>query len=223
LTLAIDIFGWTPCWGDCLHIANILWLCAYLVRDILWLRMLTVVGFIAAVPYYAGGETVMVEPLVWMGVSLSINLFQIFLLFRERWPRDLQDAERELYDTVFSDLSPGEFVKLLKVGAWHTTKAGETLVADGTVVGHMMVLSSGEAEVRKGDTLLASLKPGQFVGEMSFLTGDKAGADVIAPGVAKLMRWPQTELEAFLAKHGGLSFKVRGVLGRDVVAKLRHA
>jgi hypothetical protein len=221
VTLAFDIFGWEPCWGDCLHIANMLWLCAYLVRDILWLRLLTVVGFIAAVPYYAGGTVVMVEPLVWMGVSFSINAFQIFLLFRERWPRDLKDEERKLYDDVFSDLSPGEFVKLLKVGAWHTTTPGEVLVEDGTVVQHMMVLSAGQADVKKGDKLLASLEPGQFVGEMSFLSGAKAGADVVAPGEVHLLRWPQKELEAFLAKHGGLSFKVRGVLGRDVVAKLR--
>ena len=35
------------------------------------------------------------------------------------------------------------------------------------------------------------------------------------------LRWCEDKAEAFLEKHGGLSFKVRGVLGRDVVAKLR--
>jgi len=156
-----------------------------------------------------------------MGVSFSINLFQIFLLMKERWPRALQGDERQLYDTIFSDLTPGEFVKLLGVGSWRNTVADEPLVADGTVVHDMMVLTAGDLEVRKGGNVLARLKPGQFVGEMSFLTGDKAGADVVSAGAAKLMSWPQEALEKFLAKHSGLSFKVRGVLGRDVVTKLR--
>ena len=69
--------------------------------------------------------------------------------------------------------------------------------------------------------LLATLGPGQFVGEMSFLTGHRAGADVITPQHARLMSWEQDELEAFLDKNPSISFKVRGVLGRDVVNKLR--
>ena len=220
MPLAFEILGWEPCWGDCLHVANVLWLCAYLVRDILWLRVLTIIGFAAATPYYLD-PTPQWQPIIWMGVSFTINVVQIGLLVKERWPRDLQGEERELYDTVFKDLTPGEFVKLLGVGGWRKTDAGETLVEDGSVVENMMVLTDGEAEVRKGEKVLARLQAGQFVGEMSFLTGDKAGADVVTPAGAKLMSWPQAALEKFLDKHGGLSFKVRGVLGRDVVTKLR--
>ena len=84
-----------------------------------------------------------------------------------------------------------------------------------------MVLTDGEVEVKKGERVIATLKPGQFIGEMSFLTGEKAGADVVATETTKLMSWPQTDLEKFLDRNGGLSFKVRGVLGRDVVTKLR--
>lgn len=222
MPLAIEIFGWTPCLGDCLHVANVLYLISYLVRDIFWLRILTVVALCAGLPYYfTHGPEPMWGPIAWMGVFLVINLFQIAMLVKERWPRNLQGAERELYDTVFKDLTPGEFVKLLGVGGWRDTTAGENLVADGTVVHDMMVLTDGEVEVKKGDKVLALLKPGQFVGEMSFLTGEKAGADVVAAGATKLMSWPQDALEKFLAKNGGLSFKVRGVLGRDVVTKLR--
>ena len=115
----------------------------------------------------------------------------------------------------------GQVVKLLKVGQWREAAEGETLVVDGSVVEHMMVLTDGVADVKKGDKKLVTLEPGQFVGEMSFLTGHVAGADVVAPKRAKLMSWAQKELDAFLDKNASISFKVRGVLGRDVVQKLR--
>ncbi len=217
----IELMAWSPCIADMIHVANVLYLASYLVRDIFWLRILTVVAMLCLFPYYFScSDNPLWEPIAWNGLFLAVNLFQIFLLVKERWPRELQEGERKLYDDVFSDLTPGEFVKLLQVGGWRDAD-GDTLVADGSVVQDMMVLSEGEAEVRKGDKLLATLGPGQFVGEMSFLTGHKAGADVVTPSSARLMSWAQDELEEFLEKNPSISFKVRGVLGRDVVNKLR--
>ena len=207
-----------------IHVANVLYLAAYLVRDILWLRSLIVVGGSMLLYYYFDcqvcGDNRMGE-IVWGSVFASVNLFQIFLLVRERWPRSLAGAERALYDQIFHNLTPGEFVKLLKVGTWRENQPGDTLVQNGTVVEHMMVLSEGAAEVRAGDRVLARLEAGQFVGEMSFLTKEKAAASVVAATPTKVLSWPQKDLQRFLAKHGELSFKVRGVLGRDLVGKLR--
>lgn len=217
-----EVFGWSPCVADMIHVANVLYLASYLVRDIFWLRILTVIAMLSLFPYYfTCSENPLWAPIAWNGLFLAVNLFQIGLLVRERWPRELHDAERRLYDDVFSDLAPGEFVKLLGVGGWRDAAAGETIVADGSVVEEMMVLHEGEAQVRKGDKVLATLKPGQFVGEMSFLTGHTAGADVVTSRDARFMSWAQKELEAFLEKNASISFKVRGVLGRDVVTKLR--
>lgn len=216
------VLAWSPCIADMIHVANVLYLASYLVRDIFWLRILTVIAMLCLFPYYATCQAEPLwEPIIWQGLFLAVNLFQIGLLVRERWPRELHDAERALYDNVFSDLQPGEFVKLLAEGRWREAGAGETIVADGSVVQDMMVLHEGTAEVRKGDKVLAALEPGQFVGEMSFLSGNKAGADVVTPKPAKFMSWAQDELEAFLDKNPSISFKVRGVLGRDVVTKLR--
>ena len=65
------------------------------------------------------------------------------------------------------------------------------------------------------------LKPGQFIGEMSFLSGNRAAADVVTTEPCRVLAWPQPALARLLDKSSGLSFKLRAVLGRDVVAKLR--
>ena len=39
-----------------IHVANVLFLLSYSVRDILWLRLLTVVAIISLLPYYASND-----------------------------------------------------------------------------------------------------------------------------------------------------------------------
>jgi len=214
---------WSPCIQDIIHVANVLYLLSYSVRDILWLRVLTVVAALCLLPYYYScGADPLWAPIIWNLLFTSVNLFQIFLLVKERWPRSLQGLERRIYDEVFSALTPGEFVKLVQLGAWREDAPGTVLVRDGSVVQEMTLLCEGTAEVRRGDTVLAKLAAGQFVGEMSFLTQEKAGADVVTTARTKVLSWPQDELQRFLERHGDMSFKVRGVLGRDLVQKLRR-
>ena len=222
-TLVASFLEGSPCIGDLIHVANVLYLLSYLVRDILWLRILTVVAICCLMPYYfTCGDEPLWAAIGWNVVFTGVNLFQIFLLVKERWPRQLKGLERALYDGPFHSLTPGEFIKLLKVGNWVDAEPGQVLVEDGSVVENMMVLAEGGAAVRAKDRVVATLAPGQFVGEMSFLTGDTAGAAVVASEPTKFFSWQQKELESFLAKNGELSFKVRGVIGRDLVGKLRQ-
>lgn len=71
------------------------------------------------------------------------------------------------------------------------------------------------------DRVIARLTPGQFIGEMSFLTGDKATADVRASEPSRVLVWSQEHLNELFNKKATLAFKIRGILGRDVVGKLR--
>ncbi len=205
-----------------IHIANVLYLASYSVRDIFWLRILTVVAMLCMFPYYFScAANPLWEPIVWNSLFLGVNLWQIFLLIRERWPVALQGLEREIYEKIFHALTPGEFTRLLKLGEWRDMKHDEILVQDGEVVQEMMLLCAGDARVLLNDVELARLKSGQFIGEMSFLTQEKASASVAAGDDTKVLAWPQEELQAYLDKHSDLSFKLRGILGRDLVRKLQ--
>ena len=208
-----------------IHVANVLYLASYSVRDILWLRILTVIAALCLLPYYFScSANPLWEAIAWNALFITVNLFQIFLLVKERWPVALQGLERQVYDEVFHDLTPGAFVNLLKLGEWREPAEGDVLVEHGTVVDEMLLLCEGEAAVRKQEHELARLSPGHFVGEMSFLTKEKASADVVCTTPSKVLSWPQASLQAFLDRNSTLSFQVRGVLGRDLVRKLNvHA
>lgn len=214
---------WTPCVTDMIHVANVLYLLSYMVRDILWLRMLSVLAGLCLMPYYCHcGNEPLWAPISWNALFAAVNVFQIILLVGERWPRSLTTQQRQIHETIFPELSPGEFVRLMKMGTQREVPAGTRLVEQGSVVDDMMVLVAGSLEVRSGDRLIARSRPGQFVGEMSFITGETASADVVASEPATVIRCPQASLRHLLEARPSLDLKIRAALGRDVVAKLRE-
>ncbi len=226
--LACQLFAvatWNPCVTDMIHVANVLYLLSYIVRDILWLRVLSVAAGLCLMPYYCHcGEHPLWAPISWNALFAAVNVVQIVLLVGERWPRSLTGQQRQLYEAIFPELSPGEFVKLMKMGARREVSVGEQLVARGSVVEDMTVLLQGALEVRADGRVIARLRPGQFVGEMSFITGEKASADVIASEPSIVVSCSQASLHELLEAKPAMALKIRAALGRDVVGKLRaHA
>lgn len=58
-----------------IHLANIIYLASYSVKDIRALRWLTVVGILLLIPYYLYWE--MWAAAMWNGIFLGINLYRI--------------------------------------------------------------------------------------------------------------------------------------------------
>lgn len=211
-----------PCVEDMVHVANVFYLVSYLVRDILWLRVLTICAGLSLLPFYCNcSDHILWAPIAWNVLFITVNAVQIGILLRERQPHRLNGPEQELYDNVFSELTPGEFWQLLNLGQWREIPAGTTIVTRDTVVQDIQVLQQGALEIRSKDVVIDRDKPGQFVGEMSFLSGEKATADVVAIEPSTVLAWSQEKLNKFLEKKPSLAFKFRGILGLDVVAKLR--
>jgi len=84
----------------------------------------------------------------------------------------------------------------------------------------MLVLASGRTAVKVGGREVATLRLGQFAGEMSFLTGARTTAAVEVVEPARFVSWATDDLERFLGKHSELRAALQLVLGRDLTAKL---
>lgn len=206
-----------------LHLGNVLYLCAYSVRDILWLRILSVVAMFSLLPYYyCCGPAPMYEPILWQSVFIAINLVQIALLILERRPVFLGEEEMRLYRSVFRGLSPREFVKLVGLAEWKRAEEGEVLLRQNEKVQQLALISTGRASVELDDRHIAEVGPCQFIGEMGFLTEEPASADVIAGIPVDYLSWPTKELRDFLRDNPQIHVKVQGILGVDLVEKLRR-
>lgn len=206
-----------------IHLANVLLLLSFLVRDILWLRLLNVLAGIAFIVYFAIGSPPAWAPVGWNALFLSSNLVQIWRLLLERRPVRLSDEELSLYQLAFRGLTQQEFARLLAIGRWIEAPAGDRLVEKGVELDRLLVIHTGAADVVVGEGRVAQLRPGQLVGEMAFLTSTKTSAAVVATAPTRCLALPTTSLRALFKAHPELRAGMQMLIGSDLVAKLRAA
>jgi hypothetical protein len=206
-----------------IHVANLLFLASYLVKDILWLRLLTVVAGFLLLPYYVMQPVPLWPAIAWSGVFLAVNIVQIKLLLLERRPLRLAPDEQQLYDLVFRNLSPRQFARLFRLGHWQDLRAREQVIEQGKPLERLIVVSSGRLAVESDGQRRAELRAGHFAGEMSFVTGEVPSAAVFATEPARVFVWKSAELGEFLDAHKELLLAIHAAIGADLVRKLRGA
>ena len=69
-----------------IHVANVLYLFSYLVKDILWLRVLAVVAGLVLMAFYVLQPTPLLAAIAWNVLFTIINVYQVYLLILERRP-----------------------------------------------------------------------------------------------------------------------------------------
>jgi hypothetical protein len=190
-------------------VANLLYLASYSVRDILWLRVLTLCGATLLLPYYALQPSPLVPSLVWDAVFIAINAFWIVRLAFERRPIRLSAAEARLRDLSFPSLSPREARKLYSMGMWENDRAGAQL----------SVIAHGIADVVHHSARVAQLGEGQFVGAID-LRAQAGTLDVVARTASLIMCWPREPFEAYLNRRPDVALALQRSIGFEVTRLL---
>ena len=202
------------------HFSNILLLVAYSVRDILWLRWFAVAAALTNIPYFLLQGTVLWPPILWALVFTAINLYQIARLYLERRPVVLSEDEQKLYDLGFRSLRPREFLSLSLTGEWKSAQAGERVVTEGEPVSSLCIAITGNAEVHKEGEHIATLRPGQLIGNALALTADPSPVEMTFAEPARYMRWPLPSLRKFIDSRPDLRVTLRGLVNQDLARKL---
>jgi CRP-like cAMP-binding protein len=205
------------------HLAYALIACSFLVRDLFWLRCISVVGSFAAIVFnfYAPAEPLWLV-IYWNVAFASLNIIQIFRMVRERSSVKFTDEERDLFGTLFQGFSPVEFMKLLRIAHWEVMEPGQILTNEGQPVANLMLIYDGEVEVVVGGRSVTTLKGGRFLGEISFIAGGNASATTKIAMHSRLVVWPKDELQALLTRNPTLRFAFHSVLHTDLARKLQR-
>lgn len=109
-------------------------------------------------------------------------------------------------------------------------QAGSTVFNEGEVGDYMAFIVSGLLEVKKEtefkgrQVVLAKLKPGSFVGEMSLVNEKELrSATVIALDDSELLILKRDALDALVEKHPHIGIKILKGLNRILAIRLRKA
>ena len=206
-----------------IHVANVLYLLSYLVRDILWLRVLTVIAASCLIPFFYFRPEPLLIPIYWNLLFTALNIFWIVRLVLERRPVHLTGNDLRLYQLVFRCLTPREMLQLLRLGDWKEAATEELFIAQGDDLRRLMVICAGRARVVKDGKTVEELGPGQFIGGIPFITEDSAPANVVAMEHTWYMSWPKPVLKKFLEQKPDLHTALQLTLGFDLTQRLQAA
>lgn len=199
------------------HLAFGLIAFSFLVKDILYLRLVSVVASLFSVLY---NFYIPVEPM-WIAIGWNIifillNLYHVAVIIYEKRPVDMTDKEKELYETMFKGLTPVEFLKITKVAEWKKFNTPLPIITQGKPVKDLILIYNGTVDVLVNDNKVAELKDGQFVGEMSFLTEKPATATCRVEHNAECLVWPQQDFKDLLKRNPSLYFTIQSLLSEQV-------
>ena len=204
-----------------IHAGNVLYLIAFMVRDILWLRILTVIAAACLVPYYYFLPEPLMTPIYWNLVFAALNIYWICRLLLERLPVTLSADEQRLCELVFRTVTPREMIKLLKLATWEHAEAGECLVERDKPLDRLMVIYSGKACAEVDSRNVTEFQPGHFIGSISYVTEERAPANVVAIAPTRYVSWPKSKLKDFMNKNPVLHSALKSTLVIDLTRKLQ--
>ena len=199
------------------HLAFGLIAFSFLVKDIFWLRIVSIAASLFSVLY---NYIIPVEPMWlainWNFVFIVVNLYHIAVILYEKREVKMDDKNEELYNTLFSEMTPVEYLKISRAAEWITLKPGQRLITQGMPVPDLYLIYNGTVDVAVDGGWVAELKDGQFVGEMSFLTEKVATASCIVKYETQCLVWKQKEFKNLLKRNPSLYFTIQSVLSAQV-------
>ena len=204
-----------------LNLGFILNFIALAFREILWIRILLTLGYLFRfITQYIFENNINTS--LWMIIFVIINLVQIIRIVNERRKRYIEPKIFDIYESVFNSLTSYEFLKFWKTGEIKHVKKDSIIIMKDNQLSSIILLLNGKVKVQQEGSHITYLPRGSFLGEMSFITKEKASADVISQENVSYIEWTNEEL--FKIKDSNRSFwtKIQNILLNDLIVKIKR-
>jgi len=201
------------------HLAFGLIAFSFLVKDILWLRLVSILAsaFGMAYNYFIPANPMWIA-IGWNGIFIGLNLYHIAVLVYEKRPIKMAPKDKELYQTLFKDMTPVEYLKISKIARWKKFTAGDVIIRQEHMVTDLILIYNGTVDVMVRDKKVAELRDGQFVGEMSFLTEKSATATCVVKHDTECLVWKQPEFKDLLKRNPSLYYTIQSLLSNQLIS-----
>ncbi len=199
----------------------VLFALASLISNVYWLRFATLTGSVAALLYYLFFiDTIQWHYLVFAVVFIGANFHKMWRLHQAKSYLHFSQNELLLHQQVFSDLSPEHYMALMKIAVWRDVHAGEVLIKRGESVAYLSLIFKGIVKVDVGSNHYIQIRDGQFIGEMSYVSGNPGSGTVVAQEQSILVEWPQVVLKEMISQNNVIGNCFQTLFNADLMKKL---
>jgi hypothetical protein len=203
------------------HLNYILVILSVTMTSMRWLRIFAIASGLVGIAYY--GFLVSDEiSAAWEGIFATVNAIQLAIVLMAGRRKARDEDEALLVETVMPTLDGNLRARMLKLARWETREPGEVLVEEGQTAPQLVFIARGAASVEKGGMLVGVCGPGDFLGEMSFLTGRPASATVRVANEIRCCVYDPVALKQMSRKAPAIRQALEFSFNRNLVGKLER-
>lgn len=203
------------------NIANIIYAVGSGARNLLWLRISLIFGaLLEAVYQFYIAEKPLYTGIFWCGIIIILNTIYVVRILHEKYTLKLNDKEKILKETAFKSMPAPLFKKLLACGKWKKYYPETILAKESEPLAYMLILCEGLIEISLENKILAFLKQGNFVGEMTYITNEIPKATAKCKTVCEVFEWDITDLKQVTKKDDDMGNSLQLILSNDLIKKL---
>ena len=180
----VNIFGYSISLSHLLYSSGAaLSLAAFVLTDILYLRILIIVAnMLTAI---AGLMYPNMSIVVWSVLFIVLNACMVIKLLLERIPLLVPEDLKSLYLMFKLSMTPREFLRMINLSSLVQFKKGDYILRVGDEAKGLMVVKTGEVEIKYDDVVVRMITPCNFIGELSSFFKLKATADAVCSQVVE--------------------------------------
>lgn len=187
----------------------------------IWLRSTLIIASILEIYYYWNvTDKPLWTDIIWSVVFIATNLWWVSVLYYEKLTLNLGEHEKKMLEFTFSKMDPLHFKKLVRLSTVRVIPENTSLIKENTHINELMLITKGLVKITRNDKILAYVKDGRFVGEMSFMSGETTTADVDTLEETEMIVWDKTVLLEFLKKNETIKKELNDVFSEDLIKKL---
>lgn len=157
------------------HLTYLLLVISMMMRDMVWLRTIAIGSAVLKIIYRLWFVP---DPVAvfWESLFIAVNVGQLVLLWWLNARLQFTEHERQFISATCPKVSAHRARKLLKCGEWVSVGAGTVLTRQNEPVEKLIFIAQGSVEIARDGEVVAVCNNGDYLGEMSFITGKPATA-----------------------------------------------
>lgn len=199
------------------HTTYLLLALSYLVRDIVWLRVISIPASLCSIAfcYWRTDQPVWLI-IYWNIAFLAVNVYQLGVIHIRAVRLGKTPTLARFANMVSPEIRPHDAIELFQRGTLRVCDAEEEVLTEGQESHHLYFIWQGRAEVWLHGQRVGACNTGTFLGDIGYLTQQASSATVrVEPGTT-LLQWERTRLTKLLKKWPTLNDSLQ----RHLVAKL---
>jgi len=190
-----------------------------LMRRMAWLRALAVASGLAKI-IYRGFFVIDPVSVLWETVFVLVNLGQLALIWYYQYQHRFSEDEQHFADSMPATVERRAIRKLLGFSRVVEFEPGQAITTQGQPVKDLVYIASGVAQVENAGRIVAVCGPGDYIGELSFLTGEPASATTMAVKPLRALAFDQGQLHQAITSDSAIRRAMESGLNRNLVGKL---